>query len=85
MLTRRQMVEHPQVAANGTLVEYDHPLAGRLRQARPAIRFEGSPSSIRRGGSVLGADTREVLAEAGIEEGEVEAAIAGGAAGAGAS
>ncbi len=85
VLTRGEMVGHPQVAANGTLVEYDHPLAGRLRQARPAIRFEGSPSSIRRGGSELGADTREVLAEAGIGEGEIEAAIASGAAGAGAS
>ncbi len=85
VLTRGEMVRHPQVAANGTLVEYDHPLAGRLRQARPAIRFEGSPSSIRRGGSLLGADTREVLAEAGVGEGEIEAAIASGAAGAGAS
>ncbi|MYD99811.1 MAG: CoA transferase [Alphaproteobacteria bacterium] len=81
VLNRRQMVEHPQLAANGTLVEYDHPLAGRLRQARPAIRFEGSPSGIRRGGSELGADTREVLAEAGVAEDEIDAAIARGAAG----
>ncbi len=83
VLTRSQMVAHPQVAANGTLVEYDHPLAGRLRQARPAIRFEGSPSGIRRGGSVLGADTREVLAEIGMDEQEIDAAVASGAAGAG--
>jgi len=81
VLTRSEMVRHPQVAANGTLTEYDHPLAGRLRQARPAIRFEGSPSSIRRGGSELGADTREVLAEAGIAGDEIDAAIASGAAG----
>ena len=80
VLTRSEMVRHPQVAANGTLVEYDHPLAGRLRQARPAIRFEGSPSSIRRGGSPLGADTREVLAEVGLGEEEIEAALASGAA-----
>ncbi len=85
VLTRGEMVRHPQVAANGTLTEYDHPLAGRLRQARPAIRFEGSPSGIRRGGSELGADTREVLAEAGVEEDEIDAAMASGAAGAGAS
>ncbi len=84
VLTRSQMVEHPQVAANGTLLEYDHPLAGRLRQARPAIRFEGSPSGIRRGGPELGADTREVLAEAGVAEDEIEAAIARGVAGTGA-
>ncbi len=80
VLTRSEMVRHPQVAANGTLVEYDHPLAGRLRQARPAIRFEGSPSGIRRGGSPLGADTREVLAEIGLGEEEIEAAVASGAA-----
>ena len=85
VLTRSQMVKHPQVAANGTLVEYDHPLAGRVRQARPAIRFEGSPSSIGRGGSVLGADTREVLAEIGLCGEEIEAAFASGAAGAGTS
>ncbi len=85
VLTRGEMVRHPQVAANCTLTEYDHPLAGRLRQARPAIRFEGSPSGIRRGGSELGADTREVLAEAGVEEDEIDAAMASGAAGAGAS
>ena len=83
VLTRSEMVRHPQVAANGTLVEYDHPLAGRLRQARPAIRFEGSPSSIRRGGSVLGADTREVLAEVGLSAEEIDAALASGAATAG--
>ncbi len=80
VLTRSEMVRHPQVAANGTLVEYDHPLAGRLRQARPAIRFEGSPSSIRRGGSPLGADTREVLAEIGLGEEEIEATLASGSA-----
>ena len=80
VLTRSEMVRHPQVAANGTLVEYDHPLAGRLRQARPAIRFEGSPSGIRRGGSPLGADTREVLAEIGLGEEEIEVALASGAA-----
>ena len=85
VLTRSQMVKHPQVAANGTLVEYDHPLAGRVRQARPAIRFEGSPSSIGRGGSVLGADTHEVLAEIGLCGEEIEAAFASGAAGAGTS
>jgi len=83
VLTRSQMVAHPQVAANGTLVEYDHPLAGRLRQARPAIRFGGSPSDIRRGGAALGADTREVLAEIGMDEAEIDAAVASGAAGAG--
>ena len=80
VLTRGEMVAHPQLAANGTLVEYDHPLAGRLRQARPAGRFEASPAGIRRGAPLLGADTREVLSELGLDAEAIDAAIASGAA-----
>ena len=34
VLTRSRMIEHPQVVANGIVVETEHPGAGRLRQAR---------------------------------------------------
>ena len=43
VLTRSQMIEHPQVVANGIVVETEHPGAGRLRQARPAARFSATP------------------------------------------
>ena len=66
VLTRDELVAHPQVAAIGTLVEYDHPAAGRLRQARPAARFEGTPSGIRRGAPQLGEHTDALLGEAGF-------------------
>ena len=39
VLTRSKMIEHPQVVANGIVVETEHPGAGLLRQARPAARF----------------------------------------------
>ena len=66
VLTRSEMRQHPQVQANGTLVESDHPLAGRLRQARHAAVFSKTPASIRSGAPQLGEHTREVLQEAGL-------------------
>jgi crotonobetainyl-CoA:carnitine CoA-transferase CaiB-like acyl-CoA transferase len=68
VLTRTRMIQHPQVVANGIVVETDHPGAGRLRQARPAARFSGTPTAIRRGGPALGEHTDEILAEWGYSE-----------------
>ena len=65
VLTRNEAVAHPQLVASGTLVEYDHPLAGRLRQTRSAARFEDMPAAPRRGAPALGADTDDVLRELG--------------------
>ena len=80
VLTRHQMIRHPQVAANALIVEVEHPVAGRLRQTRPPARFEGTPPEYRMGGPALGQHTREVLAEAGLGPGEIDALIADGAA-----
>jgi crotonobetainyl-CoA:carnitine CoA-transferase CaiB-like acyl-CoA transferase len=76
VLTRSQMVDHPQVRANGSIEEHEHPQAGRVRQARPAARFEATPAEYRRGAPELGADSRDVLAEAGLTRGEIDALIA---------
>ncbi len=72
VLTRSKMIRHPQVEANGIVVETDHPQAGRLRQARPAARFSATPATIRHGGPALGEHTDEILAEIGYAE-EVKA------------
>jgi crotonobetainyl-CoA:carnitine CoA-transferase CaiB-like acyl-CoA transferase len=63
VLTRDEVIRHPQVAAMESLVEYDHRTAGRLRQARPAARFSKTPAGIRRGAPLLGEHTAEILAE----------------------
>ncbi len=84
VLTRREMVRHPQIAANELIVEVAHPHAGPLRIARHPSRFSETPTEVKRGAPVLGADTREVLGEFGLsarEIGELEtagAAIQGG-------
>ncbi|WP_299396013.1 CaiB/BaiF CoA-transferase family protein [Pelagibius sp.] len=80
VLTRREAIRHPQVAANGIVVEHDHPQAGRLRQARNPAVFSATPAAQRSGAPALGAHTRAVLAEAGFSAGEIDAMLAGGAA-----
>ncbi len=62
VLTRREMRQHPQLQANGTFVEYDHPKAGRLRQARGAAVFHGTPAGEVRPAPELGEQTEEILA-----------------------
>jgi crotonobetainyl-CoA:carnitine CoA-transferase CaiB-like acyl-CoA transferase len=71
VLTRNHLIEDPQVVASEILVETDHPHAGRLRQARPAARFEGTPAEIRRGAPLLGEHTDEILAEIGLAADEI--------------
>ena len=82
VLTRSEMIRHPQIVANGGVVEHDHPAAGRLRQARPAARFSRTGFALRQPGALLGEHTEEVLAEAGFSAGEVAALRDAGAFGA---
>ena len=64
--TRAEVVNEPQVRDSGILMESDHPVAGRLRQTRPAARFEGTPPEIRRGAPLLGEHNDEVLQDLGL-------------------
>ena len=82
VLTRNQMIENEQIAANGTVIETEHPDAGRLRQARPAAVFSETPTAAPRPAPRLGADTEAVLGEAGFDAAEIAALRAAGAFGA---
>lgn len=80
VLDRAEVYHHPLIAENGTVAQYDHPQAGRIRQARPPARFSATPLADPRPGRRLGEDTRAVLAEAGYESAEIDALIADGVA-----
>jgi crotonobetainyl-CoA:carnitine CoA-transferase CaiB-like acyl-CoA transferase len=67
VLTREQVIAHPQVVASGILIESEHPTAGRLRQTRAAARFE-APMRVRRGAPRLGEHSQEILRELGLAE-----------------
>jgi crotonobetainyl-CoA:carnitine CoA-transferase CaiB-like acyl-CoA transferase len=73
VLTRNEVIRHPQVQEMGIVVETEHPVAGPLRQARAAAQFSRTPASIRFGGPALGEHTEEVLAELGYSAAEIAA------------
>lgn len=71
VLTRNQVIRHPQVQEMGIVVETDHPRAGRLRQTRAAARFSRTSPEIRRGAPALGEHTQEILAEFGYSTADI--------------
>jgi crotonobetainyl-CoA:carnitine CoA-transferase CaiB-like acyl-CoA transferase len=73
VLTRNQVIRHPQVEALGLVVETEHENAGRLRQTRAAARFSRTPSEIRRGAPALGEHTQQILSELGCSPAEIAA------------
>jgi len=73
VLERHEVFEHEQIKVNETVAEYDHPVAGRIRQPRPAARFDRTPAEMTRHAPVLGEHSREILTELGLDA----AALAG--------
>jgi crotonobetainyl-CoA:carnitine CoA-transferase CaiB-like acyl-CoA transferase len=82
VLTRDHIHEHAQVRENAILVEDEHPVAGRMRQPRPAERLDATPSAISRPAPTLGQHSEEVLRESGFSAAEIAALRGAGALGA---
>ena len=70
VLKRKEMINHPVVTANELIYESDHPVAGRIRQTRPAARFSESSPELQRGAPLHGEHNSELLSEIGISEAE---------------
>ena len=64
--------DDPQIRHNETLVEWDHPTAGRIRQPRPAPRFSVTQPEFRPSVPRLNEHADEILAELGLDAGAVE-------------
>jgi crotonobetainyl-CoA:carnitine CoA-transferase CaiB-like acyl-CoA transferase len=77
-----EMLVHPQIVANRTLVEYEHPLIGPIRQPRATPTF----ASMQGAGIVpapgLGDHTQEILAEVGLSRPSIESLLTSGVVGA---
>jgi crotonobetainyl-CoA:carnitine CoA-transferase CaiB-like acyl-CoA transferase len=79
LLTRAELLSHPQITENGTVDRAHWEGFGEVRQARPAVRFDETPAEIRRPAPQLGEHSREILGMLGYAEARTEALLAGGA------
>jgi crotonobetainyl-CoA:carnitine CoA-transferase CaiB-like acyl-CoA transferase len=63
VLSRFELLREPQIRENHILEEHESTIYGRVRQPRPAARFEGTPAAIRELAPLLGADSAAILSE----------------------
>lgn len=78
ILEKAEVLNDPQVRHNESIVTWEHPEAGMIRQARPGARFSGTPAEMRLHASAKGFDTDEILAGIGRSAEEVRALRADG-------
>jgi crotonobetainyl-CoA:carnitine CoA-transferase CaiB-like acyl-CoA transferase len=81
VLTRTEVLDHPQVQANDLLMEYDHPQAGHIRQTRAPARFSAAPTQPWQGAPALGQDTVALLADCGYSSDDIQTMVDSGVAG----
>jgi crotonobetainyl-CoA:carnitine CoA-transferase CaiB-like acyl-CoA transferase len=66
VLRREDLLTDPQIAANQLIVEATHPQVGRMRQTRPAARFDVTTPEFRIPAPKLGEHTKAVLEGIGV-------------------
>ena len=67
--------EQPHLKAVGLFQRLEHPTEGTIQQARPPARFSESPAGIHRLPPRLGQHTREILAEVGYSDSDIDALL----------
>jgi crotonobetainyl-CoA:carnitine CoA-transferase CaiB-like acyl-CoA transferase len=66
--TLPELDKDPQIAHNAMFRELEHPVAGRLRDARPAPRFRGTPVAPGGPAPTVGQHTKDILREIGLAD-----------------
>jgi crotonobetainyl-CoA:carnitine CoA-transferase CaiB-like acyl-CoA transferase len=69
---------HAQTLARGMVVELTHPEAGATRALGCPLHFSATPTRVDRAAPRLGEHTREVLAECGYDDAEIDVLAADG-------
>jgi crotonobetainyl-CoA:carnitine CoA-transferase CaiB-like acyl-CoA transferase len=75
VLSLKDLPDDPHVKAVGLFGEAEHPTEGRYRTVRSPVSFSATPFRVRRHAPRLGEHTAEVLREAGLSAGEIEAVL----------
>lgn len=73
--TVAEAVNDPQAAATGAFPIVDHPTQGRFRTVAPPMRMSRHAMPCDRPAPDLGADSKDILAEAGLDPDEIQAAL----------
>lgn len=66
VLTHEEVMLDPQIVHNGCIVEASHPVYGRYRRARPAVRFSETPTEQTSAPALYGENSKEILDELGL-------------------
>jgi crotonobetainyl-CoA:carnitine CoA-transferase CaiB-like acyl-CoA transferase len=70
-----EVLQDPQLVFNQTFVEYDHPVAGRVRGVNVPGKFSATPTQVRHHAPSLGEHTIEVLSEFGFTQSEIRSLL----------
>ena len=70
-----EALSHPQTLARGMVLELEHPEAGTTHAIGCPIQFSATPTESRAPAPLLGQHTRELLAEYGLGDDEIDALI----------
>lgn len=77
-LERTEVLDHPQLTANGSVDVVDHPHVGSMRVVRPPAEFGGARSPVAAPAPAHGEHTDEVLYALGLDAEQVAAHRANG-------
>ncbi|KIH99764.1 CoA-transferase [Streptomonospora alba] len=73
VLTYAEALEDPHIVERGMVSEVNHPIIGAMRTISPPAKFGSLESGIQGPAPWLGQHTRDVLADAGLGEEEIDA------------
>ena len=76
--TYRQILEDPHIKARNMVVEYDHPVIGRMKSLGLPVKSTGELTAIRNPAPWLGQHSAETLKALGYGDSEISALFAGG-------
>lgn len=78
VLSIKEMQSDPQAIAREMVPETDHPIAGRVQTIGLPVKLSKTPGGVVRPAPLFGQHTREVLAEYGYSNSEIDALLEGG-------
>ncbi|MGB3867003.1 MAG: CoA transferase [Xanthobacteraceae bacterium] len=72
VLTLGEALVHPQIESNGLMIEFDHPVHGKVRTVGNPLKMSSVARIATRGAPTLGQHSEEVLAELGYAPSDVK-------------